>query len=252
MNTTEKAYSYVYKNVLKAINPIKKKIIKTECTVHKAINNHSLNILRNDGYEHAYNLLSNYINDINEGAVWADQDLKSSNHFYNPYTNRGLYGNSNAKKECISYYTHALNEYFNGDKKEAFFYLGAACHLIQDLTVPHHANIKLLDNHRSFENWVIKMYEIHDAFKVYKGGIYENSLKFYIEFNSKKSLENYKKYNHIKDENIQFYNLSATSLIMAQRTTAGVMYKFYYDLQKIQPIFTLKRRQKRFIRQYVS
>ncbi len=41
-----------------------------------------------------------YINDINAGVVWADQDLKSSNHFYNPYTNKGLYGNSNAKKNA--------------------------------------------------------------------------------------------------------------------------------------------------------
>lgn len=246
MNTAERAYSYVYKNILKAINPIKKKIIKTECTVHKAINNQSLKILRNDGYEDAYNFISNYIVDINRGAVWADQDLKSSNHFYNPYTKRGLYGNSNAKKECISYYTQALNEYFNGDIKDAFFYLGAACHLIQDLTVPHHANVRLLDNHRSFENWVIKMYKIHDEFKLSKGGIYLNSLKFYIDYNSKKSLKIYEKYHNIKDQKKQFYNISAISLIIAQKTTAGVMYKFYYDIQKLQPIFSLKGKLKKF------
>ena len=73
--------------------------------------NQSLHILKNDGYFDVYNLMSEYIEDINKGAVWADQDLKSSNHFYSPKTKRGLYGNSNAKNECESYYNRALNEF---------------------------------------------------------------------------------------------------------------------------------------------
>lgn len=242
MRGAEKAYSIIYKNILKAINPIKKKVITTECAVHQFINNQSLIILKNDGYTNAYNLISKYIDDINDGVVWADQDLKSSNHFYNPHTNRGMYGNSNAKKECMAYYAKALNEYFYGDKKEAMFYLGAACHLVQDLTVPQHANVKLLGDHRKYETWVIKTYRHHDEFKIKSKGIYLNSLCHYIDLNSKKALEVHDRYSNEKNDEIRFYNITSVVLVMAQKTTAGLMFKFFYDVQKITPIVEMRNR----------
>lgn len=242
MISIEKSYSLVYKNILKAVNPLKKRIIKTECIVHKFINNQSLIILKNDGYMDVYYILNNYINEINAGAVWADQDLKSSNHFYNPNKDRGLYGNSNAKRECIFYYKKALNEYFNDDIKGAMFYLGAACHLIQDLTVPQHANIELLNDHRSYENWVIKMYKHHDEFKIFNGGIYNNSLKYYILHNSKQAINTYNMYSNIKNEHMRFYKITSKVLLLAQKTTAGLMYKFFYDIQKNKAIRIAKRK----------
>ena len=151
MEVLEKIYSYVFKKILKTVNPIKKRIMKAECIVHKFINTQSLIVLKNDGHMEAYKLMKSYISDINAGVVWADQDLKSSNHFYNPHINKGLYGSSDAKKECISYYTRALNEYFHGNIKDSMFYLGATCHLIQDLTVPQHvitSNILTRNFHR--------------------------------------------------------------------------------------------------------
>lgn len=241
MRAVERSYSFIYRNIIKAVIPVKKRIIKAECIIHKFINNQSIIILKNDGHIDAYNLMSLYINDINEGVVWADQDLKSSNHFYNPQTNRGLYGNSNAKKECINYYTRALNEYFQGDIKTAMFYLGAACHLIQDLTVPQHANVELLNNHRSYENWVIKMYKYNYKFKINKGGIYLNSLNYYIDLNSEKAINTYKKYSNVKNQNMRFYKITSIVLLMAQRTTAGLMYKFFYDIQKIKAIMIYKQ-----------
>lgn len=85
INTFETTYDYILKTIFAVANPIKKTIIKTECKVHKYININSLNILKNDKYSEEYIFFSSYILDINEGAVWADQDFKSSNHFYNPY-----------------------------------------------------------------------------------------------------------------------------------------------------------------------
>ncbi|APU60979.1 zinc dependent phospholipase C family protein [Clostridium botulinum] len=183
-----------------------------------------------------------YINDINAGVVWADQDLKSSNHFYNPYTNKGLYGNSNAKKECISYYTRALNEYFHGNIKNAMFYLGASCHLIQDLTVPQHANVNLLNSHRSYEKWVIRVHIHHDESKMEKGGIYLNSLKHYIDLNSKKAINSYKKYSHERNRYVRFQKITSMTLTIAQVTTAGLMFKFYKDIQKIKPIMIAEQK----------
>lgn len=230
MKVLEKSYILLFRNFKRAINPVKKRIMKTECMVHKFINNQSIQILKNDGHFKAYSLLSAYINSINEGVVWADQDLKSSNHFYNPHTLKGLYGNSNAKKECISYYKRALYEYNNHNIKEAMFYLGAACHLIQDLTVPQHANVRLLDNHRSYEKWVVRAHKHHDEFKLKDGGIYLNSVNQYINLNTKKAINTYKRYAFVKDRRTRFYKITSVILVMAQKTTAGLMFKFFKDL----------------------
>ena len=240
MLTLEGAYSLVYKNILRAVNPLKKRIIKTECIVHQAIINQSLHILRNDGYFDVYSLMSEYIDDINAGVVWADQDLKSSNHFYSPKTKRGLYGNSNAKNECESYYNRALNEFILGNLKEAMFYLGAACHLVQDVTIPQHANVKLLKNHRSFENWIIKMHRRFYKFRAYKKGIYLNSIEKYIELNSREAIRTHEKYSGIKNEYIRFYKITSVILVLAQKTTAGVMVKFFYDMQRLKAIMMVK------------
>ncbi|MCM8712113.1 zinc dependent phospholipase C family protein [Clostridium sp. SYSU_GA19001] len=242
MHALEKSYSFMFKNILKAVNPVKKRIMKTECKVHKFINNQSLVILKNDGHIEAYKLMSSYINDINAGVVWADQDLKSSNHFYNPYTSKGLYGNSNAKKECMLYYTGALNEYFHGHIRNAMFYLGATAHLLQDLTVPQHANVNLLNNHRGYEKWVIRVHKHHDEFKINKGGIYLNSLHHYIDLNSKKAINTYNKYSHEKNRHIRFYKITSIVLVMAQQTTAGLMLKFFKDIQKIKPIMIVNQK----------
>lgn len=245
MLTLEKTYSFVYKNILRAVNPIKKRVVKTECIVHKAINNQSLHILENDGYKDVYSIMSSYIDDINAGAVWADQDLKSSNHFYSPKTKRGLYGNSNAKNECESYYNRALNEFVIGNIKESMFYLGAACHLVQDVTIPQHANVELLHNHRSFENWIIKMHRRFHRFKVFKGGIYLNSIGQYIELNSREAIKTHNKYSQIENEHVRFYKITSVILVMAQKTTAGVMVKFYYDMQRLKAIMMVKLQKKR-------
>ncbi len=241
MSVIERSYSILYRKVAKAVNPLKKKVIKTECIVHKFINNQAVEILKNDGHNKVYNIVSKYIDEINEGAVWADQDFKSSNHFYNPKTNKGLYGNSNAKIECITYYRRAIKEYFQGNIKDAMFYLGAACHLIQDLTIPQHANIELLNNHRSYENWVIKMYNKHHKFKVNSGGIYLDSLEYYINLNTHKAIETYQQFSKLKNEHMKFYKITSVSLILAQKTTAGLMNNFFYDIQRLKAINLMRR-----------
>ncbi len=238
MNAVERSYSYLYKKVVRAVNPLKKRVIRTECIVHKFINKQAIEILRNDGHDEVYSQLSGYIDDINEGAVWADQDFKSSNHFYNPNTKKGLYGNSNAKDECIIYYKRALKEYFRGDFETSMFYLGAACHLIQDLTIPQHANVELLHNHRAYENWVIRMHNKQQQFKVEKGGIYLNSIEGYINLNTKKALDTHKKFTSIKNEHMRFYKTTSVVLVMAQKTTAGLMYNFFYDIRRLTALKT--------------
>lgn len=223
----ERSYGKVFKATLKVVNPGKKLIVKTECKVHKAINRQSLVILKNDGFTDSYNFFSKYINQLNLGTVWADQDLKSSNHFYNPEKKRGLYGNSNALKEASAYYTKALTFWYKKDINRSIFSLGAVCHLVQDMTVPQHVSIKLLKNHRRYEQWVKRTYELYGSFKCYDKGIYLENVKDFIEVNANAAIKVYEKNKNIKDIEDRFYNISDEMLCQAQRTTAGVLNMFY-------------------------
>lgn len=233
MSRFEKYYSKMLNRVFKAINPIKKRIISTQCVVHQFINLQGLIILKNDGYLEASEFLSKYIRDINKGAIWADQDFKSSTHFYNPEKDRGLYGRSNAKKECIGYYSDAINSYYKGDISRAMFFLGAAAHLMQDMTVPQHVIVKLAGHHRKYEQWVIREYKEKTEFKIYSNGIYLNSIAEYIDYNTKIAYSTYKRYLGEKDLNKLFYETTLITLSAAERTTAGVFLKFYNDIKKL-------------------
>lgn len=247
MGIFEKSYSIAITNIFRAVNPIKKRIMKTECKVHKFINDQGIVILKNDNHIRAYNLFHTYIKDINLGAVWADQDLKSSNHFYNPEKDKGLYGRSNAYKEYMLYYTNALNLYYLGDMRAAMFYLGAACHLIQDMTVPQHVNIRLLGHHKKYENWVKKMYLEYDYFRVTRGGIYLDSAAEYIHYNSTMSLKIYRKHKIEEEIYKRFHDVTAEILTLAQKTTAGLMMNFYYDIENEKHEMSDRNRNKNYI-----
>lgn len=121
MDIIETLYSDILEIVFTIINPIKKSIIKTKCEVHKSINIDALKILKNDKYLSEYNFFGYFISDINEGTVWADQNFKSSNHFYNPYKKRGLYGRKNAMNLGVNYYYQALSLWKSGEFNKSFF-----------------------------------------------------------------------------------------------------------------------------------
>lgn len=99
----ETAYSCILSTVFGIANPIKKTIIKTECRVHKFININSLSIIKRDNFINEYDFFHRYINDINDGAVWADQDFKSANHFYNPYKKKPRFSEEKAQWSLVFY-----------------------------------------------------------------------------------------------------------------------------------------------------
>jgi len=226
-SSVERIYGKVFKSTLKAVNPLKKTVIVAECKVHKFINAAAVEILKNDGYNRAWQFFASHLVDLNSGTVWADQDLKSSNHFYNPYTKKGLYGSGNALKECISYYTAALTFWNRQDIRKSLFYLGAACHLVQDMTVPQHANVNLLKHHRKFEKWVIKSHSMYESFKCTHNGIYLNGVKDFIEENAYMAIKIYNRSKSIVNLESRFYNITDAILCRAQRTTAGMLNMFY-------------------------
>lgn len=229
----ESTYDYFLKAVFGIVNPVKKSIIKTKCEVHKFINIKALKILQNDQYLDEYHFFSSYIYDMNEGAVWADQDFKSSNHFFNPYKKKGLYGRKNAMELGVDYYSKAIELWTTGEFKQSLFYLGASLHIVQDMTIPQHANIKLLDSHRQYETFVKRTYKYVNKFETKTGAYLLSSIENYIKFNARIALKFYKRFQHIAEDEDRYYRFARCGLPLAKQTTAGAMVMFYRDIFKI-------------------
>ena len=230
ISTIEKTYHYFLKTVFIILNPFKKSIMSTQCKVHQSINIESLQILYNDGYTNESDFFNHYIDNLNEGAVWADQDFKSSNHFYSPDKHKGMYGRSNALVLATDYYSKAIDFWYQDKFSDALFYLGAALHIIQDMTVPQHANIRLLDNHRQYETFVKRTYQYNKDFKVETGAYLISSIEDYVWFNARVAMKVYKHFHSIKKDEERYYKIAKCTLPLAKRTTAGAMIMFYNTL----------------------
>lgn len=232
MKKMEKTYGTALRGLFSAVNPIKKKLMKPHCLVHRYICVHAINILKNNAYEKEYKYFKENIKSINEGATWADQDFKSSNHFYNLNKKKGLYGFSDALTECKKYYEKASSCLETGDTNEACFYLGAACHLVQDTTVPQHVNNKLLKKHRKFELWIISKlmsdFDFQEELDLRKFA----TLDEYIKNNAVVANDTYHKYKSIINTEERYEKISVKILKEAQATTAGVLLNFYEDNKK--------------------
>lgn len=223
----EVTYNRFLKNLFKILNPLKKTIIDTQCQVHKYINESSIELLSKYNYNDEYDFFYSYLSDMNQGTVWVDQDFNSSNHFYNPDKKRGLYGRKNALDLAVEYYENSLKLWSLGNKNKSLFYFSAGIHIIQDLTIPQHANIKLLDNHRQYENYIKRTYYNVENFKTEKRPYILESIKDYAIFNSKIAIKVYKNLKDIKNNKDRYYKIAKCTIPLAIRTSAGAMLMFY-------------------------
>ncbi|ABK61937.1 MULTISPECIES: zinc dependent phospholipase C family protein [Clostridium] len=233
----ERAFGKTARGVMVAVNPIKKAVIKTHCITHKYINNKSLELLKTQGYIHEYRYFKNYINDINAGVTWADQDLKSINHFYHVDERKGIYGFSNALEECKKYYKLSLRYLKIGDVHKSMFFFGAACHLIQDTTVPHHVNNRLLKKHRDFELWIIKQILLGYNFETDKDIKRYRSVEEYIQTNALMANTVYFRYNYMKNKEEKYMKVAPIIIEEAQITTAGFMLDYYDKIKNTISLF---------------
>lgn len=228
----EKTYGNTVRGMMYAVNPIKKKIIKTHCTIHKFINIQAVEILKNEGFIKEYEYFKTHIKPLNEGVSWADQDFKSSNHFYHFSKGKGLYGFSDALTECKRYYNKSLAYMKIGETDKALFYLGAACHLVQDMTVPHHVNNRLLDSHRGFEMWIIKRFLSDYSFLIDKGILRYKTIDDYIKSNALVANNVYLKHLSIADREERYGKMAAIIIKEAQNSTAGFLLDYYDEIHK--------------------
>lgn len=231
-NRFEKTYGNAVRGMMNAVNPIKKKILKTHCTIHKFINMQAIEILKNEGYQKEFEFFKEHIKPLNEGVTWADQDFKSSNHFYHFSRGKGLYGFSDALTECKKYYNKSLTYMKVKNIDKALFYLGASCHLVQDMTVPHHVNNKLLDSHRGFEIWIIKRFLSDYTFLIDKGIYRYKTVEDYIKSNALMANNVFLKHMNISDKEERYGKMAAIIIKEAQNTTAGFLLDYYEAIHK--------------------
>ena len=132
----------------------------------------------------------------------------------------------------MDYYADAILYWRKKDTSKSLFYFGAAVHLIQDMTIPQHVNIRLLDDHRQFENFVKRTHENVKSFRAEHGAYLLSSIESFIKFNARTAIKIHKKFRAIQDDEKRFYRITRCTLPLAERTTAGAMVLFYHKIQK--------------------
>ena len=129
----------------------------------------ALNLLGSDStnVSHPFNQLRSEIiaipTDYRDVLNRAQEDYDSNlylkwEHYWDPEYLRGLYGNIGAPYHAQDYFDQAVNCYLgiNGfplNKTRAYYYLGYAIHLLQDVTVPHHAKNDPFGYHVDYESF---------------------------------------------------------------------------------------------------
>ena len=227
----EKRYGIALRGIFNTLNPIKNRLKRTECIVHKYIINNSLNSLKDNGYVGAYDFYFEYRDELLNGAVWVDLDYKSINHFFHYRDHKGIYGFSNAYEECMKYYDIVQKNFAMKNFSVAAFYLGACLHLVQDVTVPQHVNNKLLKKHRYFEGWIIRKVKKGYDFKTNKIERHMTISDYFIS-NSNYANKVNMYYKHL-DEEKRFQKISKNIISKAQSTTCGFLIDIYNQNEKL-------------------
>ena len=128
-----------------------------------------------------------------------------------------------------------------GDLNKAMFFLGAACHLIQDVTVPQHVNNKLLKSHRRFELWIISKLLNDYSFMAEDEIVRYSNLDEYIVNNSFLANNTYIKYINIKNREEKYNKIASIVLKEAQKTTAGFLLDYYEDVKNKESFLNLSK-----------
>lgn len=157
--------------LLSAAAPFQRLIDKASIT-HHFLNKQTARILRNDGHGVAATWVEVHQQELNAGSDWADSGWKNSFHMWDPITGSGFKGWPDALEATRHYHDQALEKFRAEAYGEAFFYLGAAAHIVQDLCVPQHAAATVGENHRPFETFAKAQ---RDEYSIEEGGEYDTS-----------------------------------------------------------------------------
>jgi hypothetical protein len=166
------------------------------------------------------------------GCSQANHEKYSGSFFdsFDTYKKKGLYGRKNALDLAVQYYARTLDLWKSGDFSKSLFYFGAAVHLIQDMSIPQHANIRLLDNHKQYETFVKRSYQYVHEFRAEKDAYLLDTIEEYIRFNARVALKIHKRFKSVSNDEQRYYLITKCNLPLCQKTTAGAMIMLYQDL----------------------
>lgn len=158
-------------------------------------------------------------------------------HFYNPATEKNFMGeDDSALERCKSHYNKAINQFKNGKREKAFEELGRSLHFLEDLNTPVHTNNQsFVDTaynvsfHVSFENKCKDIQSrvisslLKKEFRYYKENTVENIGKACAFLANDNFYALYEKL-------LPRETVAANSVKNAQKAVAGMLYKFYLDV----------------------
>ncbi len=212
--------------------------LSTENSTHQFLFDQIPIILANDGHAGVADFIDGRnLMRMKLGSIRADETLwDSREHYMDPQTHEGLIGFKSAGQLGAERFNAAVSDWIAGNKDGAFFNVGWATHLVQDLTVPHHAALTPLDYHAEYEQWVFD--HRHD-YPVSSGGIYdfdsylpdhyesESDPFDWVDYNAHYSIQFFEDVNGENGQGGNDYAFAAASLLSrAQRTSAGFLMMF--------------------------
>lgn len=225
----DKTPSYISaaKVILAAAGPAQR-LLQNPVVTHFMINRQARVILFKDGYKKYADIVDEFLDYLDQGVSWADENFKNMSHFYNPRTLKGLFGWTDAANECNMFWNKAINHWKTVDCDKAFFYIGAAVHLIQDLCVPHHAMGMIFDGHHEYESWAG---ENRETYRIERGGEYGlgDTPGEWVRKNASIAARHY----HLVRAGATLDNYhKATSILLtrAQTSTAGFLHYFLHKM----------------------
>lgn len=158
-------------------------------------------------------------------------------HFYNPATEKNFMGEDDSALERYkNHYHKAINQFKNGKREDAFEELGRSLHFLEDLNTPVHTNNQnFIDTaynvsfHVSFEN---KCKDIQSR-------VISSLLKKEFRYYKENTIENIGKacaflandnFYALYEKLLPRETVAANSIKNAQKAVAGMLYKFYLDV----------------------
>lgn len=158
-------------------------------------------------------------------------------HFYNPATEQNFMGgDDSALARCKMHYNNAVTYFKAGDRLAAMEALGRSLHYLEDLNTPVHTN-----NQDVFDSAFNLPFHVgfEDRCKEIQSGVTSSLLRNEFRYYELNTVENIgKSCAYLANDN--FYALyeeilprdvvAVNSIKNAQKSVAGLMYKFYLDV----------------------
>ena len=213
-------------------------------TTHQFILDQVPTILHNDGYPYLANFLTTYLSQQKYGSMRADETLwDSREHYMDPNSHGGYLVFKSAGQLAGERFDAAIGHWLSGDRGGAFYDLGWSVHLVQDLTVPHHAAVTALNYHSEYEQWV---YDNQNGYVVSSGGIYsfssyvsghydsESDPFDWVDYNAHFSIDYYPWVDGQNGQSGNDYDYAVSALLpRAQRTSAGFVYMLLLTVNSV-------------------